>query len=144
MKPGRSERPRSSTTRVFGPLRGLTSSSRPTATMRSSSTATACAISSVALTVWTLPPRKIRSALMARTLSARRRGLTVLRRDEPGDLRPAQLLEVGRRVDLLALLVFGAERVVHELDHVAVRVVNVGVVLARVLSPSVMWIRAAD
>src|SRR5436309_12101008 len=108
------------------------SSSRPTATMRSPSTATACAISSRGLTVWTVPPRKIRSALMMDDVSARGRGLAVLRRDEPGDLGPAQLLDVRRRLDRLAVLVFRAERVIHELDHVAVRVVDVGVVLARV------------
>ena len=62
MNPGNSERPRSSTTRAPGPASARISASPPAARMRPPPTASAGTISLVALTVWTRPPTKIRSA----------------------------------------------------------------------------------
>src|SRR5262249_7944311 len=67
-----------------------------------------------------------------------------LRLDESGDLDPAQPLGVVRDLDLAPLGVLQAQRMVHELDQVAVGILDVGVVLAAVLAPPLLRIRTAD
>src|SRR5215510_16588590 len=62
------------------------------------------------------------------------RSVAVGRGDEPGKLSPPHSL----------LRVLDTERMVDELDHVAVRVVDVGVVLAGVLAAALVRVDAAD
>src|ERR1700704_1061561 len=63
---------------------------------------------------------------------------------EPGDLHPAQPLGIMRDLDLAALGVLKPERMIHELDQVAVGVLDVGVVLAAVLPASLLRVGTSD
>src|SRR5207245_6108792 len=89
--------------------------------------ATVTGVQTCALPISSWPPRR------RECRSAGARSVSVGTGDKAGKLSPAQAL----------LRILDAERMVYELDHVAVRVVDVGVVLAGVLPAPLLRIGAA-
>src|SRR5207245_5643364 len=61
-----------------------------------------------------------------------------------GNLPPAQSWRIVSHFDLLALGILESQPMIHQLDHVAVRIVNVGVVFAAVFPLPIARVRSEE